>query len=558
MINIVIAILHPMPRQLINILLLFMCLMLFIKCAQVVQLTGGEKDSEAPKLIQSLPENKSVNFVADQIILQFDEFIQLKDISNQIIINPPLPEIPEMEADGKKLKINLKKSKTEPNTTYRIFFGNAINDMHEGNVLKDFEFVFSTGSEIDTLKAKGEIEIEFDKSEPGECVVALYNTDKITNDSFAYQLKADYIVKSNKTGNFDFKYLPNKNFKALAFWDKNKNYLYDGESERIAFSDLTHNPSIDTTSIHLNMFAEKTGKLYLKKTYSPYYGKVQLIYSKEVISNIKPLHDSDQTKIYHHQQNKANDTLSVYYKNITDTLKLISTNPEFSILDTLIIGLPKFKPTIAKKLMFTQNWLAGVLEKNVKPRLQFYNLIDTGLAKNALLKIKYIKDTLKVTEDVELKVIDPITVELANNFAEGIDYKVVCDTAAFHDYTGKYNDSIKLNLSRRESSELGKLKLNLLLDKKQHYIIQLIGANHTVVMEKSVYLSLSSSNSVEVIMDELFPGTYRIKIIYDDNANKKWDTGNLLEKRQPEKIRIPAKEIKIMADWEVEEEIKIQ
>ena len=524
----------------------------------MVQLTGGEKDTEAPKLLESLPNTGSVNFSSDQITLRFDEFIQLKDIANQVIVSPPLKTNPEFESRGKKINITLKKEELEKNTTYRIYFGNSVCDMHESNPLKQFEYIFSTGPVIDTFKTSGKIEMEFDKSEPGECVVALYNTAKIDNDSFAFQSKADYLVKSNKNGEFNFKYLPEGDFRAIAFLDKNKNYQYDGVSEKIAFAEKTVNPIKDTASIQLRMFEEITSKLYLKKTLSPYYGKIQLIYSKACIPEIKSLNDSDRTKIYMHHPRESNDTISLFYRNIEDTLKLLVTNPGIPKTDTLILTLPKLRKVAIKKIPYTSNFMQGVLEKHDRPTLTFYSMIDTLLAKKSKFLFKMKKDSAYETERVAIKIIDPLTIELDKDLAEGIDYQFACDTAIFKDHTGKYNDSIKGTIAKRKSNELGNLKLNLLLDKKQHYLVQLVTANQTVVMERSLSLSLSSSNQVEVIMNDVFPGTYKLKVIYDDNANNRWDTGNILEKRQPEKVSIPEKQIKIMADWDVEEEIRIQ
>jgi hypothetical protein len=49
-----------------------------------------------------------------------------------------------------------------------------------------------------------------------------------------------------------------------------------------------------------------------------------------------------------------------------------------------------------------------------------------------------------------------------------------------------------------------------------------------------------------------------VKVIFDDNGNRKWDSGNLLSKRQPERVIINSKQIKVLSDWEIEEEIQIR
>jgi hypothetical protein len=47
-----------------------------------------------------------------------------------------------------------------------------------------------------------------------------------------------------------------------------------------------------------------------------------------------------------------------------------------------------------------------------------------------------------------------------------------------------------------------------------------------------------------------------VRIIYDTNANGKWDGGNLLKRVQPEKISMLSKQIKVISDWELEENLE--
>ncbi|HRD40548.1 MAG TPA: Ig-like domain-containing protein, partial [Bacteroidia bacterium] len=104
-----------------HIIVLFPALLMW-RCAQVAPLTGGQRDSQAPKLLNAIPQNISLNFKAKFIELTFDEYIQVKDIANQLVITPQLKNQPEVEAKGKKVIINLSYTELLPNTTYRFFF----------------------------------------------------------------------------------------------------------------------------------------------------------------------------------------------------------------------------------------------------------------------------------------------------------------------------------------------------------------------------------------------------------------------------------------------------
>jgi len=48
-----------------------------------------------------------------------------------------------------------------------------------------------------------------------------------------------------------------------------------------------------------------------------------------------------------------------------------------------------------------------------------------------------------------------------------------------------------------------------------------------------------------------------LKIIYDNNANFKWDTGNLLQKLQPEKVIYNAEPVNTRPNWDLELEWKV-
>ena len=50
--------------------------------------------------------------------------------------------------------------------------------------------------------------------------------------------------------------------------------------------------------------------------------------------------------------------------------------------------------------------------------------------------------------------------------------------------------------------------------------------------------------------NNLNPGKYMARVIFDSNKNRKWDTGNFLKKIQPEKISYYPNLIELRANWE--------
>src|SRR5690606_14340801 len=108
-----------MPGQFFQIALI-LCALFLSRCAQIVPLTGGERDRTPPVLLQALPAENTLNFQQSEIILRFNEYVLLKDLSNQLMVSPRLPTPPEITAVGKEVIVKFKPGELRPNTTYRL------------------------------------------------------------------------------------------------------------------------------------------------------------------------------------------------------------------------------------------------------------------------------------------------------------------------------------------------------------------------------------------------------------------------------------------------------
>ena len=545
-----------MAKQVLKILLFFIASVLFNQCAQIAPLNGGKRDLNPPKLIEALPNSLSANFNTNVIILKFDEFVQLKDLSNQLIISPKLKTAPEIEADGKKIKISFKKEDLLPNTTYRFCLGQAIADMHEGNALKNFQYVFSTGNVIDTLKMKGIVLDAFNNKPLANILIGLYNNE-LLKDSLPHSVVPNYICRSNDNGEFAFCYLPRTTFKAYAYDDKNKNSLYDTEIEKIAFSDNDLALTSDS-SLKFYLFKEEPSKTYIKKTITPYDGLAQIIFNKKTRKLIVPLNANENNNVSETNVNKEKDTISIYYKNVSDTLNLKLIDVATKKIDTLKIPIPKKNTSTKKVIGYTFNAINGYLPLNVKLTLSFLNWMDTTKTNLSKIKLMSKDDSIVALSAIKGRWLTINTFEFTSELKEGKNYTLKLDTNAFFNTNSNTNDSSRINFRTQSKLELGKVTLKLLFNKKQPYIIQLINDKEQVIRESFASFSLSSSNATIIDFTDVTPGIYFVKIIFDSNENKKWDIGNLYLKQQPERVIIHSKQIKVLSDWEIEEEILIK
>lgn len=537
-------------------ILLISLALFFCRCAQVSPLTGGERDTQPPKIKETKPQNASVNFTAKTIELSFDEFVQVKDITNQLVVTPQTKEMPNVEARGKKVLVQFNEELL-PNTTYRLFFGSAIADMHEGNALPNYEFVFSTGAVIDSMEISGKVINASDLKPEKDVTVALY--DRNDEDSVVFKKKPLYFTKSLEGGLYKLSYLPESSFKMFAFTDKNKNLMYDGGEEMIAFKN-DHVSTVSDTVSDMILFREESSKVFLKRTISPFYGLAYIIYNKEQGNKVKPYYTSQTEDIK--VVDGYNDTCIVYYRNIYDTLRVLVDHKEkrTDTVNILVAGKEKFNRLVKDNKLALGMDLMPMLNNGMpyytKPKLQFNNWIsETDESKMELLQ-KGDSSVKRMPLKISRAAINSFEIE--NALDRGGEYQVLLKKGAFKSSVGVESDSVKLAFKVTEPSDYAILNLKLLLPRKEKYMVQLLNDKSIVIAEQYTELSLTSSSEQMFRFKDLLPGNYFVRVVEDQNGNKKWDTGNVLKKEQPEKIYFNAQPIKLLADWDSETEWKVE
>ena len=465
--------------------------------------------------------------------------------------------MPLVEARGKKITIKFEEDLL-PNTTYRLFFGNAIADMHEANVLSNFDYVFSTGSVIDSLFITGTILNAFNLKPEKDVTVGLY--DKTESDSVVFKKKPMYFTKTSDAGTYKISYLPKASFKAFAFTDKNKNLMYDGDEELIAFNGSPVTTAIDTI-VNLKTFKEVSTKSFIKKIQSPFYGVAYVVYNKEQKNEVTTFNVDQNNDI--NTLNDVNDTCFIFYRNIFDTLKVLIKHPDGPKTDTINI-------IIATKDKFEKmkNEHKHVLVLNFKPSdgnsvdyfavpgLMFSNWIDDQNFDVSKMILQYKTDSL-IKTPLQLTKNNLYTFSIGNKLIQNTNYDLLLKKGAFKTVMGIESDSMKISFKTTEQSDYAVLNLKLLLPKKENYIVQLMGDKENIVSENYIEMSLTTSAEQHIKIKNLHPGNYFVKVIEDKNQNKKWDTGSILNEKQPELIYFNAQPIKLMADWDSETEWKV-
>ncbi len=232
----------------IYVLLLFFC----FSCANIVPLTGGDKDVSPPKLLSVFPENEKVLFKDNRISMTFDEAVQVNQ-AEKMFFSPYIDNDVNIEAKGDELIISFENEFKE-NTTYTIILNNKVKDVTEGNVLQNLEYTFSTGSIIDTLYIRGTVLDALTKTPIENVNVGLYST-QVDSDSLLYKQKPDYLAISDKDGYFRFSNLANNSFTLLALEDIDNNLKFNLPQEKVGF--ITERIVPSPEDITVLMFEEK-------------------------------------------------------------------------------------------------------------------------------------------------------------------------------------------------------------------------------------------------------------------------------------------------------------
>lgn len=201
-------------------------------CASIVPPEGGKRDSLPPRLIKSDPRDSSRNIKSKTITLSFDEFVDVQNAQQEILISPTPKIFPGVDYRLNTVTVKLKDS-LEANTTYSLNFGKSIKDINEGNVMDGFTYVFSTGPYIDSLEFSGNLILAETGKTDTTLIVMLHSS---SDDSAVVKEKPRYVTRLDGKGNFTFKNLPPKTFYVYALKDEGGSRRYD-EKALFAFAD---------------------------------------------------------------------------------------------------------------------------------------------------------------------------------------------------------------------------------------------------------------------------------------------------------------------------------
>ena len=554
--------------------------------------TGGLKDTIPPVVLRAVPLEGTLNYKKKEIQVFFNENITLDKVSENVIISPPQKTQPIVKANGRVLSVVLQDELLD-STTYSILFGNAIVDLNEKNPLPNFTFSFATGPEIDTLKVSGRL-LNAENLEPlSGIVVGLH---KNLHDTAIIGNQFTRIAKTNEDGVFTIQNVKSGSYKVYALADINRDFKYQ-PGEGIAFYDSivipkmhivekidtlwTDSLSIDTILYSLNhaflpddvtlkLFKESKKRQYLVKserTNSKYFN---LIFNskQDSLPEILPLNfDVDSRFLVQANQNLDSlvywipDSAIYNLDTLSMAVRYLKTDSLFNLtptIDTLHLSVRKQRATSR-----TRGSAASIPEVPAVSPLSFKTnlMVNFDIYRDILLefdepldsimqdKIKLLHKVDTVLNQVDYKWIikDSISRSFAIRYGwkPQESYELQVDSAAFLSIYGKHNLAMKTPFKIKSLDEYAALKI-ILQNHDSLVYIQILDPKELVVQTKQ-------AKPKGTLFEHLRPGDYFVRLFIDANNNGVWDTGDVINRTQPEEVLYYPKKLTLRANWELEE-----
>lgn len=511
---------------------LILPLVILWSCAKQSTPTGGPRDETPPKVLAQYPENQSLNVNPKEIWIEFDEYIKLDNPNKNIIITPRLNK-DEVITTALKNKVSVElNQELEPNTTYVFNFQKSIQDLSEGNPAEQLKLVFSTGPTIDSLVVTGRTNFLFPdrKTVYDDVLVGLYEATDTTD---VFTAPPYYIAQVDSLGLFRLENLRAGAYLAYAWLDANNSLKAEFKTEEFAF--ISDTLIIDPESekiLHFNL--AKADQTAFKLTRSSTTGSsYQLVFNKglreiEIIpedKNERILHKVEKDRVKLYREIPIADSLAIQVKakdsilQSLDTLiwaKFEESDRRKDELNIAVSSGKSFYQQLKMELIFTK----PVTEVSFD---SLFVSFDTASIFPIAPEMLYWRDSAKLDQlDILMNIPDSLPFSI---------FSLIASDSTFRDIEGEFNTKlIKANFRKLQRQGLADEIAGTIQTDHPSLIVQLLTAKDELVKE----LILNNQKAFSFTLIE--PGSYKIKVIEDENKNGEWDPSDFSLKHQAEKV----------------------
>ena len=591
---------------------------LLTKCASTMTPTGGPKDTIPPVIVFMDPNNFTTNVDTlhpPKIYVEFDEYVQIKDQQKELFTSPAMKKKPSVVRRGRGIVVTIKDT-LRPNTTYAINFGSSIQDNNESNPLHAMRYVFSTGPEIDSMYMSGYTADAMKADSVSKSFIYFFIADSVERpnewDSTMFKYKPNVIARAEKNGIFIAQNLKPVNYRIYAFEDTNSNMEYEPSVDRIGILDsvynpmnmpgfciwydsLRHYPSAEP-QLYFRMFMDRRfTRQVLSNQERLNRHKAMLYFGSEYPEVTKLEFDSiPSDKVIYDPQNITRDTVALWFdipaEELPDTIKGRITYFKHDSINNLVESEDKLRLTWVyteskeereereklekereraikngeaweepeKENPFKVN-IPSTSEVNKDKHVNFE--FDYPLTKFDTAAILFTMTSDEITEPQAAKFeIVPDSINrrkflLRADWQPNAKYELVMPAGMFENVARETNDTIKCNYTASDPEKYAIVNVKV---KGTHptarYILQITNAQGKVQKE------LKDVTPGNYVFEYITAGDIMLRVVEDMNGNGKWDSGDMVLMRQPERTEIYKNEegtetITTKANWEFDIEV---
>lgn len=599
-----------------NIHIVVVLMLLLASCANRGQgPQGGPRDTIPPVVVKEDPLNGTLQFTGKEVVVQFDEYIQLDDVQKNVLISPPQQNTPEVKAIGKKVSVVFQED-LQDSTTYTIDFGAAICDYNEKTPLYGYVFSFSTGDHIDSLAISGCV---YDASTLNPVSAMLVGIHRNHEDSALSTLPFARVTRTNEEGIFTIHNIQPGTYRLYALNDISRDFLYQ-PGEGLAFADSLITPSFEVKmhsdtlwrdtlgldpktgdtlftrlpdSIHTHpvthfypdslllwYFEEAKQRHYFQGVHREEQHAFTLIFSapQDTFPLIRALRPSEVDSLKNDsawvdfldysmlQVSKKQDTITYW---LTDSLAIgmdsIYLEMQYKVTDSLYNLVPQTDTVLAvyRRPRMSEKAREAIEKKKRERKLELklntstsFEIYDT-LRITSAFPIDSIHDTLfHLTQKVDT-IYQPIPFRIEKKDSLAMTLYLVAALQPEMTYRLKVDSAACRDIYGACNDSIQK---NIKLKSKNDYSSLCVKmkqfdarARIQLLNEKEEVIREVMATEEGVKLEYLAPTTFFLRLYIDENGDGQWTTGDWLLKRQPEPIYYYPKKLKLRANWDFEE-----
>ncbi|MDL2320281.1 Ig-like domain-containing protein [Alistipes sp. OttesenSCG-928-B03] len=573
-------------------LAVFFCTGLLARCANPMAPQGGPKDTIAPKVVNMTPGLGTKNFKGRRIYIEFDEYVKLQDQQKEFFTSPGMKRKPTLTLKGRGIQIDILDTLL-PNQTYALDFAGSIRDNNEGNPLNGFRYVFSTGDEIDSLVMSGYTADAYKADSVSKTFICFFDpsVDSIPQyDSVMFNCMPEAIARAENNGIFLAQNLKAKPYRIYAYQDANHNQKYDPGTDKIGFLDSVYNPvgmpdftawydtirryTVADPQLYFRMFTdEMTKRQSITKHERGVAQRLTVVFGAPYpqIERFEFL-NIDSTRVITEYLRPTRDSINYWLDipeaELPDTVKTVITFMKHDSTNTLVptpqnlnfawrriesreqererLDREKareeaiaegrepekepnpFKVSVGvsgevnpeKEIGFTFDY---PLTKFDSTRITLRTTAEDAKGEGASIPFRFVRDTMNIRKW-----------SLFADWQPGQKAQLVIPEGVFENIAGERNDTLRSNIMVMDPAKYAVVIVEVTgKTPESEYVLQLLNEGGSTILNEIRHARTGTHK-----FNYVAPGKVQIRVIEDMNGNGEWDGGNLVQRRQPERVEM--------------------